>query len=359
MKNPAVAIVLLFTINLSYGQNVAEAEKMVSRGISLHDQGEFENAISRYDSALRLDADNLSALAEKAMSSVMLQRYDDAIALCERALKVHPGHNGLQLVYVTYGNALDGAGKPDKAIKMYDQGIKKFPDYYQLRFNKGITLSGLKKYDEALESFQQSALLNPLHASSHHAIARLTAIQNLRIPSILAYCRFLAIEPQGKRAQENFHNLQTLMNSNVSETEKGGVTINVSPDMLAAGKGKGKRKENNFSTADLMLAMSSGLDYDQKNKTKSPVENFSRKVGGVFSVLAETRKDQYGFYWEYYAPYFIEMKNQNLTDTFSYLAFASADDPSVRTWLADHAAEVRKFFEWSKSFAWQRTSGDK
>ena len=353
MKKSILILLLSFIGNLSIGQNKEAAEKLVDEGVAYHDKGDYEGAISRYDKALELDKDNLLALTEKAFSLVSVQKYDEAISCCQKAMAIHPGNKGLKTVYVTYGNALDGLKKSDRSIEIYDEGIKQFPDYYQLYFNKGISLSSVKKYDEAILSFQNSLMLNPKHASSHNAIARLSNIRNKRIPALLAYCRFLAIELQSNRAKENLSNLQKIMHGNVEETGKNSITLNIDPDMLGDTTANGKPKENSFATADLILAIDAAMDFDKKNKKKTEVEQFIRKFETVCASLKETQKDNYGFFWEYYVPYFIEMKDKNLLETFAYIAFASGENPEVSKWLKNHKSDTDSFFEWSKSFEWK------
>jgi tetratricopeptide (TPR) repeat protein len=353
MKRTILLLLLLFISNLLFAQQKEDAEKLVNEGITYHDKGDYEGAILKYNKALELDKDNLLALAEKAFSLLSLQKYDESIICCETALEKHPGEKVLKNIYVTYGNALDGLKKTDKSIEIYDEGIKLFPDYYQLYFNKGITLSGVKRYDDAILCFQKSVTLNSNHASSHNAIARLLNIQNKRIPSLLVYCRFLILEPEGKRAKENLMALQKIMKSNVEETGKNSITLNISPDMLEDKKANGKPRENDFTSTNLLLAMSTALDYDEKNKGKTEVEQFIRKFESVCASLKETKKDNYGFYWDYYVPYFTEMKDKKLVATFAYITFASSDDTEASKWLKSHKNEIDKFYEWSNSFAWK------
>jgi tetratricopeptide (TPR) repeat protein len=353
MKKPILILLFSLLYTISFGQNRVDAEKLVTEGIAYHDKGDYDGAISRYDKALGLDKDNLFALTEKAYSLLSLHKYDESINYCQKAIAAHPGEKGLEIVYVTYGNASDGLKKTDRSIEIYDEGIKQFPDYHQLYFNKGITLSSVKKYDEAMSCFQKSAKLNPKHASSHNAIARLSDLNNKRIPSLLAYCRFLTLEPQGSRAKENLSILQKKMNANVEKKGENSITINISPGMLDDPATKGKPKENSFRSTDLILSMNAALDYDDKNKTKTELEQFIRKFETVCSSLKETQKDNYGFFWEYYVPYFIEMADKKLSETFAYIAFASGDNADVAEWLKTHKTEIDKFFEWSKSFEWK------
>ncbi len=352
-KQLLLPALLLLCATITFGQQKEEAEKLVDEGIAYHDKGDYEGAIAKYDKALQLDKDNLFALAEKAMSFLSLEKNEDAIQACQAAIEKHPGDKALKTVYVTYGNAYDGLKKTDKSIEIYDEGLKLFPDFYQLHFNKGITLSSIKKYDDAILSFQKSATLNPKHASSHNALGRLLDIKDKRIPSLLAYSRFLIAEPESKRAKENLASLQKIMKGNVEQTGKKSVTIHVSPEMLSDTAANGKAKENSFTTTDLILAMDAGLDYDKKNRQKTEVEQFIRKFETVCASLSDTQKSNYGFYWDYYVPYFVEMKDKELIETFAYIAFATSDDPDVTKWLKSHKNNIDKFYDWSKNFAWK------
>lgn len=347
MKNLFLFITVTLFCNFLTAQQKAEAEKLINEGITYHDKGDFVTAITKYDKALELDADNLLALAEKAYSLISMQKYNETIECCKRAIEKHPGESDLKLVYVTYGNALDGLKKPGESIEMYNTGIAVFPDYYQLHFNKGITLSGMDKNDEALACFQKSATLNPKHASSHHAIA---VLESNKITSIMAYCRYLSLDAQSNRAKSNLERLQNKMKENVKQTGEKSVTINISPDMLANSE---KNGENNFATADLILTMAGALDYDKKYKKETEVERFKRKLEAICSALDESQEKSSGFYWKYYAPYFVEMNKNQLIETFAYLAFSSSNEAYVAKWLNSHKTEIEKFFEWSGNFEWK------
>jgi hypothetical protein len=215
-----------------------------------------------------------------------------------------------------------------------------------------VSLSSVRKYDEAILCFQKAIMLNPKHASSHSAIARLSFINNKRIPALLAYCRFLVLEPQSNRAKENLSSVQKIMKGNVEEKENKSVTISISPDMLSDTTANAKPKENSFTYTDLILAMDAAMDFDKKNKKKTAVEQFIRKFETVCSSLKEMKLDNFGFFWDYYVPYFTEMKDKNFLETFSYIAFSSIDDPDISKWLKSHKSETDKFFEWSETFEW-------
>jgi tetratricopeptide (TPR) repeat protein len=349
MKKNILSLTSLFICICSFAQNPESANQLVDEGIVLHDKGEYIDAIKKYDKALLIDVGNLLALSEKSLSLISLKRYEEAIKTCQVAIQLHPGEKGLKNIYVNYGDALDGLKQPDKSIAIYDEGIKLFPSYYNLYFNKAITQIGVKDYDNAIINLQQSVKYNPEHIRSHTILARILYAYGLRIPSVLAYCRALVLECEGSRAEEDLANLQKVMLGNIKVGGDGTIDINVNEDMLSDTTAV---KENNFSSTDLVIAMSAGLDYDSKYKNTTDVEKFIRKFKSACATLKETQKKNYGFYWDYYAPYFIEMSDKGYIDTFAYIAFTSTGKEDVYSWLKSHKNEVDDFYRWSKSFEW-------
>jgi Tfp pilus assembly protein PilF len=345
---PLFFVFSLFSTFL-FAQQKESADKLVSKGISLQDARHVDSAISTYRQALELDRNNLLALAEMAYSLLSIDQYDESINYSKRAIKTHPRDPVLKTVYVSYGNALDGLGKADKSIDMYNEGIKQFPEYPLLYFNRGISQNELHKTEAALLSFQKSATLNPNHAGSHNALGHVLFNMN-SIPSLLAFCRFIALEPGSSRAAQALENIQKIMNAHVSKKDEGRLSVSISPDMIDQ---KEKNRENNFSSAELMLALSAALDSDSSNINKTAVEKFIRKFSLLCGYLKETEKDNYGFYWDYYVPYFTDMKDRGFVITFAYIAYTTSKTPDVTHWLDSHKSEIAEFYKWSDEFKWR------
>jgi len=341
--------ICVFSSSSLCAQQKHAADELVNKGVVLQDKGEVDSALSEYNQALSIDKDNLLVLAEMAYSLVAIEKYDEAINYAKKAIKTHPRDPVLQSVYVSYGNALDGLGKTDKAIDIYNDALKLYPEYYQLYFNRGICQNKLHKTEDAILSFQRSAELNPNHPGTQNALG-LLLYSTTRIPSLFAFCRYLILSPNGKRAGENLNIIETIMIAHVEKSDDKNVTIEVTPEMLNPNKGKQK---NNFSSAELMLSLNSALDSDSSNIRKSAVEKFIRKFSDLCGYLKEIDKDNYGFYWDYYVPYFTEMNDRNLLEPFAYIVFASSKNEEVTAWLTSHKSEVTVFYKWSNEFKWR------
>ena len=58
-------------------------------------------------------------------------------------------------------------------------------------------------------------------------------------------------------------------------------------------------------------------------KYKTDVQKFIDKFDSICATMDETKKGQKGFYWEFLAPYFIEMKLKNQIEPFRIYHFYS------------------------------------
>ena len=352
MKRILIVSIFVLMCCTLFAQNKAGAEKLVNEGLPYHDKGDYEGAIVRYNKALELDSCNLLALTEKSFSLLSEGKYEESIVCCRKSIDKHPGEPELVVVYVNYGTAVDGLKQTDKSIEIYEEGITQFPNAYSLYFNKGITLKSVRRNDEAIECFQKSAMLNPRHAGTQNAMARTLRTDINRIPAILAFSRFFILEPESERAKINLQSLELLMNANVVKKGDKEVTVTVDPKILNDTTSNGTKNNDSFGTTDLILSMTTALDYDKKYKKETGVERFMRKFEVVCASLSETRKDQHDFYWNYYVPYFLNMRDKNLIKTFAYIVYTSSGDPKVSDWLKMHTEDVKQFYDWSKNYNW-------
>lgn len=352
MKTFVLLVLVVFTsICIAQSENV---KSLVGEGVQLHDKGEYKAAISKYDEALSQNPKSILALAEKAFSLMMLNEYEEVQKTCRKCIVIDPNSKQLKTVYTTYANSYDMMGQPGKALKTYDEGISKFPDFYHLYFNKGITLTQMEKYEKATLNFEKAIELNPKHASSHNALARVLYMQGLKIPALMAFSRFFILEPNGKRATLNTPFLEELTKGNAQKTGRNSITINIDVTDIPEEGDEDVKKENDFTTTALILALNSGMDFTKANKKKSETELFKGNIETLCSSLEELKKDNFGFYWEYYAPYLIEMNQNGYTETFSYIAYSSKGEKYVKKWITKNKDKIDAFYVWSNNYAWKK-----
>ena len=90
MKNILFIHLLCISFIATHAQDLNSIDSLLKEGVYLHDQGEYDAAILKYEEALALDSDNITVLAEKAFSLLSLKDYSNSIKVCEQAIKVNP-----------------------------------------------------------------------------------------------------------------------------------------------------------------------------------------------------------------------------------------------------------------------------
>src|SRR5690606_20545433 len=309
MLKQALALLFLISGIAAHAQN--DLMKTIREGIVLHDKGDYEGAIRKYDEVLAQDADHFDANYEKAFSLNMLKKYDQCIDLCKKLEKKYSGDPMLNNVYVTWGNALDHSGKPREALKVYEKGIENFPRFHLLHYNKAITLAGLNENEECTLAAMAAVSSNHLHGSSHFLLSRL--MKDNKIPSLLSSLAFLAIEPTTTRGQENLKNVEKIIKGNVEEVD-GKVIININADAL----GDTTSRDDNFGSMEMMLGLITALDHQDSLKNASPTSLLQLKLDLIINMLWELKKEKgKGYYWDHYVPFMHAMQEEGLLEVFS------------------------------------------
>lgn len=326
-----------------------DAKQLINEGIELHDKGQYEDAIKKYDEALRLEPGNFMAMYEKSYSLLELKKYDDATVYLKKILDECKESELRKLSFMNFGTILDYQGKGKESVAVYEKGIKEFPDNYLLHFNKGVTQNGLKENDAAYASFQQSARLNPFHASSHQALATLMVGKN-RIPAILSYFTFLIMEPTGQRAKTNVESLKGQLMKGISKNDQGNTVISM--DAAALDK-KNKKIDDDFSAAEMMVSLV-GADNSLADTlgAKTEADRLDVKLQLLINVIEESNKKDKGFYKSFYVPMFKEMKKQDFTKTACYIVLVSTGDSDINDWIEKNEDQVEKFYAWLEGYKW-------
>lgn len=321
--------------------------KLVKKGIALHDAGDYEGAIKQYKKAWKLDKKSTLINYELAFSYVELGDNKTALKYANKAIK--GTGSDIPMVYVVKGNILDDLGKPAQAELTYQAGLEKFPDFYMLHFNRGVTNLRYGSPKIAEESFFNSILNEPTHGSSHFYLAQLKDLNNESIKAIMAYYFFLLVETDTPRSKQASDGIMKALKGNVTKKEGGGKEIQITINQM----------ESEFSPIQLMLSLDVAAAIDKaieeetdiEHKEKTEAEQLVYKTELVFSMLASMteseEEERTGIWWDMYIPLFKEMHNNEFTPAFTYYCHQSRGGEYI-DWLEANEDKMDAFFEWFK-----------
>ena len=316
----------------------------IREGIELHDRGDYDGAIRKYEEALAENPSNTLALYEESFSYSAKKDYKKSLEVAYRGAQ----YKSEQLVgfYVIIGNDLDILGQSDKSIEVYKKGLKLFPKEGALHFNLAVAYLSSKRPDDAKKSLKESLAINPQHPGSNLLLANVFFNTGYRTPALLAAARFLALEPDTQRS--------AIALKIVREVLGGGATPGAKPNEITINLDMNPKKdEGDFSSIDLMLGLSGAVGLSDKEK-KTEAQRLAEQLDSLIAMLGEQdgKKKQATFVYQYYVPYFVEMKQKGHVEAFVYNALQSSGLPGVREWLGANSGHVMQFLLWSKNYQW-------
>ena len=308
MKKLILYIFLFCAAGLARAQEDS-LHTLLLEAVALHDKGDYDGALRLYDQVIARDPERLLAWYEKSLTLLVAKRYEACIDLCKEVLNKFKEGDELDNIYVNYGSALDAAGKPDDAIRIYSQGIRQY-NHYLLFFNRGITEFMNKKNADAISDFQQTLLLKPLHASSHQYLSYAVYGQN-KVASMMGLVIFLVIESNTTRSDKNLKILQDLFSSN---------------------------------------ALSSATDFnDTLKQFMTPADKMKKKLG-IFADI--NTFEEKGFFTQFYVSFFRAMQEAGHLETAANLILARSNDDQVKQWLSSHQEKLNAFSQWLQEYKW-------
>jgi tetratricopeptide (TPR) repeat protein len=132
-------------------KSAKDKQAWVSKGDALNRMGNFSEAITAYDTALKIDPNYVNALDGKGWSLNELGNYTQAIVYLDKALKIDPSY---KWSLSNIGWSLNGLGNYTQAIVYLDKALKIDPNHLdglvfkaQALYNTG-NYTGAKYYSE-------------------------------------------------------------------------------------------------------------------------------------------------------------------------------------------------------------------
>ncbi|GHV84747.1 hypothetical protein AGMMS50230_03550 [Spirochaetia bacterium] len=316
-----------------------EAEDLVQRGISSHDRGDYQAAITYYKQAMALAPDHPVIYYEMAFSYISLDDSQTALELADKGLNSAITRNYTEVIPTLCdlkGSALDNLGRNEEAIEVYLTAINQYgASSTLLYYNLGVSYYRVNKHTEAAEALRQGLLLNPNHASSNFLLGKLCMEEGKKTQAFYALCYFLLLEPNTDRSGTSYNTVFHMLQQ--EGTEAIGVTNN-----------------GTFTASDIVISIAFTLD--EVNVRKSDVEKTRAKLYYVFTNLEEqknsgkiNRSAGDELWWDFYAPFFYRIAKSDYFDTFCRYISLTAD-PEADNWIENGRDEIEGFFTWLNDY---------
>ncbi|MCW3072473.1 MAG: tetratricopeptide repeat protein [Bacteroidetes bacterium] len=322
--------ILCSALSFSFAQNKPEVDskKIIQKGVELHDSEKYQEAITEFKKVNKNDTNFVLACLELTNTYIANGQDSLAIQVCDAASILPSSYAPTILLYKA--NALDNMKKSDEAIKLYEEGIKKYPLNNSFYYELGVLKYRQEKYKEANDLFIQSIKCNPYHAASHHQMANLALKQGKLIPAVLAWQFYLLVDNSSERAK-----------AIVGELEKIAKNEYEFKDVV---KVDGLSDQDDFSELEALLR--SKVALSDKYKSKLDVKfNITKQLQLIFEKIHPDKSDK-GFYMEFYAPIFEQVNKKGYFEPFAYNILAGMGNDKVDSWMKKHKDDSEEFSKW-------------
>lgn len=259
--------------------------------------------------------DDPAANYKAAQALVAAGKGTEAVPYLEQVVKTQ--NNYAAVSYSMLGSIYDNAKQPEKAIVVYKDGLKAYPQDQSLHFNLGIASFRAKQYAQAELAAIDAIRLDPKHANSQRLYGLVTFHQNKRANALLAFCSFLLLEPNGQRAEEAMTNLQSILKGGVLKADGAKSVSADAKEVAALNSGIASVIE---TAQTKKLSGNALLEYQLKN---------------IFTLAgqASAKKTNKSFFDTYYADFFYKLAQAGQVPALVKLMVSKEESAAFSEWV--------------------------
>ena len=142
------------------------ANAYVNKGLAKEKLGQYESAIMDYSSAIEIDPTLAGAYNNRGSAQRKLGQHFLALEDLNTAIQLDPHY---VKAYVNRGNAKNSLGHPNEALEDFDTALDLDPSSAEAYNNRGIAKAALMQLPDAIKDFDISIELNPELANAYYS----------------------------------------------------------------------------------------------------------------------------------------------------------------------------------------------
>ncbi len=152
--------------------STSPASKHIEAGIQLQEKGELEEALKKYQKALKIDPNIAQTYHLIGNIYYALQNPQEALWSYQQALILNPN---IAEVHYDLGNLYFDLGEYSIAIEHYKQALTLDASFTEIYYNLALALEHNEEYKEAIKYYQKFID----NASEEYKVMKENAIQNI------------------------------------------------------------------------------------------------------------------------------------------------------------------------------------
>ena len=293
---------------------------LIEEGITFSDQEKYDEAIVKFDEALKIDKKNGMALFEKGSAIYKKGDFKSSIKLANKVIKMEdPGY--MMDAFILKADAHERLGDKATAIDVYEEATALYNQSSYLYRKLGLRYMKIGENEKAMNTLLESIQIDHLNADSHKAFANVLLKEGFYIRGYLASVRALMLDPKTKNALEIFNLIKADLQAKFAGDE----------DTLIVFRKIDPIKDN--SSLDLGPLI---LQFNQ-----------------LISAL-DKRANRTNFYTDYYLDFYKSIVLQGYTEAMFYDMLSNIKMSEYAVWLENprSQSELSQYNNWLERYNW-------
>ena len=173
------ALCSYLTVNSQEKISFVDYETVAKNTAEKASKEDYTGALEELNRINKNDSTYCSVLTSKSYYKIVLEKYDDAIALTDEGLALSCDSESMLFFYINKGVSLVETERYDEAIKVYDKALEDFPRNPRIWYNKGLAYERVDDISAAVKAYQQAIIYNPIHRNAHLQLGNICYRQQL------------------------------------------------------------------------------------------------------------------------------------------------------------------------------------
>ncbi|GAB2702005.1 hypothetical protein GCM10027037_29370 [Mucilaginibacter koreensis] len=332
MKKLHYIIIIITTLAFTQHACAQDARSLVKEGTELSNAHNYAEAINKYKAALQLEPNNATANYQLAFSLNAAGKGQEALPYLQKVIQSTASAGVRSSAYGLMAGIYDQSKQAKKAIESYQEGIQLDSASYAMHYGLGLAYFRNHQYAQAEQSAIKALRLDAGQADAFRLYGLVTFHQDKRLPALLGFCSYLALQPNGTKSNEVYGNLQGILQGGDLKPEPGVA-----------------RPRPDASTLALNRVITQSVAAMATRRYITAADQLSAQLQAIFAgagQLAPKQARQDAFFKALAARYAQLAQTEHMAAFARYIR--QGTDATAAAWLKAHATQVTVLEGWMK-----------
>ncbi len=325
------ALLILSSVNLiSQEKEPVNSSELIIEALQKYYDDQQDEAIELLGEINRSDTNYIESLVNKSYYALNQERYEEVLLIAEEGLNHFDNEYDLSFI-VNKGISLSKLERFDEAINLFNDALEKYPVRNEFYTLLGSVYEEKKEYEKALEMYKKSVEMNLYDAEPHIRLGRMAYHEGKTSQFLMGFLMGILIDPNTDVSNGYLVSLNQLVQAKAESQEPKGLKFS---------------DGDAYDEIDLILQNYSALNKSYKVDSKIDIP-LVRQVQVMLEKLDYDDSSE-GFWMKNYVRIFKDVYNNGQFEAFSYYLLQSSGNAKHQKIISKKSSDInnlRKYLQ--------------